>query len=221
MPLDTPCHLIIVPAMSDTPSLRERKKQKTRDQLFHAAVKLFKDKGFENTTVEEIADAALVSRRTFFRYFQTKEAVVFAQVPGAMDHFRTLLSEIHEDETPIAAVKRAALFMADEYMANREEIVALQKVVNASPALIGMETQIDLGWEGAIAETLAERMGGSPRAQRIGRLYGGALIGVIRATLREWMASEGTLDLRELGRESFELIERGFVAEHESDEEAA
>jgi AcrR family transcriptional regulator len=59
--------------------LREQKKAETRAALVKAAQDLFHRKGYEATTIDEIAEAAVVSRRTFFRYFPTKEDLVFPQ----------------------------------------------------------------------------------------------------------------------------------------------
>lgn len=67
-------------APAPKPGLRERKKRKTRQALQAAAIRLMSETGFANTTIEQIADAADVSPRTFFRYFPTKESVVLTDL---------------------------------------------------------------------------------------------------------------------------------------------
>ncbi|TDD55949.1 TetR/AcrR family transcriptional regulator [Saccharopolyspora elongata] len=64
--------------MSDRPGLRERKKRRTKQALIEAAIRLFDEKGYDSTTVAEIAAAAEVSPATFFNYFSAKDEVVFA-----------------------------------------------------------------------------------------------------------------------------------------------
>src|SRR4051812_37350957 len=75
--------------------LRERKKQQTREAIVREALRLFRKQGFEATTIADIAEAAEISPRTFFSYFDTKEAVVFHD----FDELRERLSS-HLDERP-------------------------------------------------------------------------------------------------------------------------
>src|SRR5688572_33179378 len=64
--------------------LRERKKKATRDAIHHGAMRLFAEHGYAHTTIEQIAEAADVSRATVFTYFPTKEDIVFGEAPQAI-----------------------------------------------------------------------------------------------------------------------------------------
>src|SRR3712207_4563900 len=82
-------------------SLRDNKKTRTRAALRAAAFHLFRTKGFDRTTVDEIAAEAGVSRTTFFRYFPTKEAVVFDRGREVGEVFRRWISERPRHENPL------------------------------------------------------------------------------------------------------------------------
>ncbi|MCA9774568.1 MAG: TetR family transcriptional regulator [Myxococcales bacterium] len=186
-------------------TLRERKKAQTREALAEAALELFAARGFEAVTVDEITGAADVSRRTFFRYFPTKEAVVFPHHGERLARFRENLRRGLGEGTPFEAVRGALLALAREYMANRREMVFQQRIIETSPGLIARERELDLQWETAIAETLARGETDDGRA----RILAGALMGAARAMLREWFAADGRSDLVRMGDEALDLIERG------------
>ena len=73
--------------------LRERKKKATRDAIHHGAMRLFEEHGFAGTTIDQIADAADVSRATVFSYFPTKEDIVFGEAPQAVAALEALLQD--------------------------------------------------------------------------------------------------------------------------------
>lgn len=84
---------------------RERKKRKTREAIVEAAMALFDEKGFDATTIAEIADAAEIAPRTFFAYFPSKEDVVFSDFDVALDAMRQRFAERPTDEGAIDALR--------------------------------------------------------------------------------------------------------------------
>ncbi|GAA2418950.1 TetR family transcriptional regulator [Actinomadura vinacea] len=91
---------------------RERKKQRTREALVDAAFRLFAEKGFDGTTVEEIADAVDVSSRTFFRYFASKEDVALTFQEEQHAAMLSALTDRPADEPVLTAVRRAVVGIA-------------------------------------------------------------------------------------------------------------
>src|SRR6478735_12313602 len=104
--------------------LRERKKARTREALQEAAMARFARQGFEGTTVEEIAEACEVSPRTFFRYFPTKEDVLFADADARRDRLLAVLADQPADEPTFAALEAAMRVLALDYLDDREALVA-------------------------------------------------------------------------------------------------
>jgi AcrR family transcriptional regulator len=103
--------------------LRERKKERTRAELQRHALRLFRDRGYAETTVDDIAAAAEVSRSTFFRYFGTKEDVVlFDDVDPVMDRVMAAIPE----GTPLLEALRSVL--RDSFDSLDDEARALEEV---------------------------------------------------------------------------------------------
>jgi AcrR family transcriptional regulator len=92
--------------MDVVPGLRERKKQRTREQIVEAAFGLFAERGFQATTVADIAAAADIAPRTFFAYFPSKEAVVFFDFDAMFASLKATIEERPEGETAIDALRR-------------------------------------------------------------------------------------------------------------------
>jgi AcrR family transcriptional regulator len=87
------------------PGLRERKKQKTRETITHVALELFCKRGYEQTTIAEIADAAEVSPRTIFAYFPSKEDILFSDVPEIHERWARALEGRAEGVTALDALR--------------------------------------------------------------------------------------------------------------------
>src|SRR5918911_5749347 len=96
-----------------TIGLRERKKLATRQALHQAAVSIAVERGLERLTVEAIADAADVSRRTFSNYFANKEEALLWSDRVRMDRFLELVAARPQDEPPWQAMSAAALELVD------------------------------------------------------------------------------------------------------------
>lgn len=120
-----------------SPGLRERKKQQTRDAIVRCAMRLFDERGFDATTVADIAEAADIAPRTFFGYFPSKEAVVFFDFDEMFDEFAARLRGRPEGETAFGALRG---WIADFIRRTDEtEDPALEpcrrRLIDATPAL--------------------------------------------------------------------------------------
>jgi len=171
--------------MSDTArvvnpmGLRERKKARTRAVIRQEALRLFRERGYSGTTVEQIAAAADVSPATFFRYYPTKEDVVL------QDDLDVLLPEAVAAQpaglTPIAAVRAAVTETLGQL--GPEELARLRETIeltNSVPELRARATDELLRTIDVMAAPLARRAGREPDDMAV-RHVAGAMIGVIMA----------------------------------------
>jgi len=146
---------------------RERKKQATRESLIEAAFALFIGKGFDATTVEEIADAVDVSSRTFFRYFASKEDVVLTFQEEQQTMFIECFRARPADEPVVTALKHAAVEVAnacEQGIAGFDprRFAALQSLMETSPAVLASSLQHQQKKQQQVAEAVAARMGADP-----------------------------------------------------------
>lgn len=193
-------------------SLRERKKDATRRALASAANRRFHQFGFEATTLDEVCQDVGIGRRTLFRYFADKEALAFPHREERLARFVELLSSAPISESPVGSLRRIAHLFAKEYMQNRESLLAQQRLIQTAPALLARESEIDRDWELAMAQLFRQRAVGGADTELQSRVLAGAAIGVIRATMRHWFATDATADLARLGDDALDRLERGFLS---------
>src|SRR3978361_2243982 len=132
--------------------LRERKKARPREALQDAAMGRFCRQGFDGTTVEEIAEACEVSPRTFFRYFPTKEDVLFADAAARRERLLEVIAERPVEEPAFVALRAAMRALAADYRDDRDALVSRSKIVAASPHLQAYKAEHQHGWETDVVE---------------------------------------------------------------------
>jgi AcrR family transcriptional regulator len=189
-------------------SVRETKKVAVREALERAALELIGARGFDAVTVDDIAAAAAVSRRTFFRYFRTKEEVLFSRRRAQLADLVAALAVTAPNESAVQAVRRVMLLLAADYVPERRRILREQRIVANHPALKAYDLEIDFAYETAIARALGARMRSQKAAQRKAKWIAAACVAVVRVTLQEWAESDGKADLAAMGREAFAFLER-------------
>lgn len=191
---------------------RETKKLATRRALIASAQRRFHRDGFERSTIDDICADAGVSRRTFFRYFDSKEALAFPHRDDRLQRFNELLEASFAAGNPFDGLRRIATIFAREYSAKRVQLIQQQKLIDAVPNLAAREHEIDRDWEHALAAAFLPHLAEGGDAECRARVLAGATIGVIRATMRYWFDHDGTPDLAQLGLEAIDGLERGFLA---------
>ncbi len=128
-------------------TLRERKKQRTREHLSRVAMKLFADRGLHAVTIEEICERAEVSPRTFFRYFPSKEDVVFTNDAARRAIVRDALARQLPDETLSAAARRAIrALIAHDLQEDRDTARLRARLLANEPALARHLTALTADW---------------------------------------------------------------------------
>ncbi|MFE0251107.1 TetR family transcriptional regulator [Streptomyces sp. NPDC059010] len=177
-------------------TLRERKKQRTREALLRTALELFTTQGYEHTTVDDIADAVDVSQRTFFRYFAGKEEAALAVQEITVTHFLEAVRERPPHEAPMQALRQAVLEGWDTLNEVVEAVVPIElylrmyQVIESTPVLLAAHLRRSVEIEEAIARILAEREGVDLDTDPRPRLAVAVFGGVMRLTERQWSTGE-------------------------------
>jgi AcrR family transcriptional regulator len=189
-------------------SLRERKKAATRIELMNVALRLFEIQGFDNTTVEEIAAAANVAPRTFFRYFPTKVDVLFADHPEEIALVRDTLATRPPDEPVIDAVRRAMLEGIGKAVADPSRFLTRSRLAASVPAAHANSRYLDSKFEDVIAEAVAASRQSDPATDLQARLIARASWGAACAARDIWVASDAKRDPSKLVNQVFDLLEQ-------------
>src|SRR5271165_7485395 len=197
-------------------SLRERKKLATRRLLRRVALDLIAERGMVNVTVEDIAEAADVSPRTFFNYFPSKEAALFGSDPARWIELRERI--VHDSPgEPALEVLRAVMMSGAETVAedlrdlggDPADWLRRMKVVRADPQLHAAHAAQMANFERAITEALAQRLGTDPDRDPYPGLLCAVATGVFRNSMASWTSS-GSVPLERFVDLSFRALMAGL-----------
>jgi AcrR family transcriptional regulator len=190
-------------AASGPAGLRERKRQQTRERLTRAAMALFLERGFEATTLDDIAAAADISRRSFFHYFASKEDVVFAWQEESTAALIAAVAARPTDESMLTAAENAITAMVGQLEPG--EAIAMARLKRDNPALQARDQVKYEKLERALAEALGKRA--DYKAEKLqARLVAMIATGAMRIGGEFW-AAEGAREKPEaLAKRTFAAI---------------
>ena len=170
-----------------------------RGRLEQAAMDLYVERGFEQTTVAEIASRAGLTERTFFRYFSDKREVLFWGAASLQEILVNTITDAPGGTSPIAAVAAAIEVAGTLFQEGRERSRARQAVIEANPELKEREL-IKLA---ALAAAMAEALRGRGVKDPVASLAAEAGIAVLKISFDEWVAISGDDDLPQRMRAAF------------------
>ncbi|MET9377505.1 TetR family transcriptional regulator [Streptomyces sp. NPDC002992] len=192
-------------------SLAQRKRQLVADELTEAALQLLAVKGFDAVTVDEIVATAGVSKRTFFRYFASKEDVVVQFLAEMGTGIRTELAARPADEPASIALRHAVsvpVLACTDHPDHTERALRVVRLILRTPALHGRFLERRSQWADDLTEELAKRLGRDPDADLYPRLAAGMALTAFDVTLRRWSAGD---DADEPAENPTDLLDHAFA----------
>jgi mycofactocin system transcriptional regulator len=185
-----------------------RRPSTSRAELERVALDLFTSRGFEATTVEDIAAAAGIGRRTFFRYYASKNDAVWGDFDAELDRLRRWFAGCRPDLPLMDAVRHAVLTFnrldRDQVPWHRRRM----RLILDTPALQAHSTPMYARWRAVIAEFAAGRVGARPE-DLVPQLIAHAALGAAVAAYEQWLRSEDA-ELEPLLDRAMTELSRGF-----------
>ncbi|MFC6020853.1 TetR family transcriptional regulator [Plantactinospora solaniradicis] len=191
---------------TNPPGLRERTRNAMRAEIAATAVDLFISRGFERTTVDEVVAATGVARRTFFRYFDTKEDLVLGYLADMGDLICGALAARPAAESVWEALRRAMDDAKRVFVSDPERLMAIFRLCGETPSLRARHAEKIGRWHGGITEELGRRMGVDPAVDLRPATFAAAALGALDAVGAAWSGGRRGDDLDVLLDEAFDAL---------------
>jgi len=193
-------------ALASSLSLRQRKKDATHQAITDAAWELFAEKGYEETSVNDIAERANVAPRTFFRYFPTKEDVIYPEFEEMLQRVRDEFFRRPPDEPLMTSLITSMQTMTDTMTASSSRNQQRLMMLKRSPEL-SISDYIRRRMTNQIEEWVLQRDAGCADVELRAKLASG-IIGLIMDTSRDhWVSTGATEALPDLGHRCLSLVQ--------------
>jgi AcrR family transcriptional regulator len=189
-------------ALPKPAGLREQNRQHTLQRIAEVGIELFVAKGYEATTLDEIAAAAGISRRTFFYYFKSKEDILLAHLEGYADALRASVQKNASAGAPFDVVRSALLELSARFQSDRT--IAVARLVKESKSLRRTQGNY-LQLEEVLHEALCELWPRKERRERL-RLVAMASIGTLRLAVDAWLEQDGKRPLTKYVQDAFKNL---------------
>jgi TetR/AcrR family transcriptional regulator, regulator of mycofactocin system len=182
---------VVVPAPA-APRSRGRAPSTSKDELGRIGLDLFIAHGFDAVTVDDIAAAAGIGRRTFFRYFPSKNDVAWGDFERLLDAFDAALADAPADTPPIEAIRTAVRQFNDVPPGELDRHRHRMRILLETPELVAHSTVRYAEWRAVIARFVARRRGVPPHSA-LPQAVSWACLGISLAAYEQWLTSDGDL----------------------------
>ncbi|MCG7606587.1 MULTISPECIES: mycofactocin system transcriptional regulator [Mycobacterium] len=187
-----------------------RRPSTTQDHITDVALALFASRGFDEVSVDDVAKAAGIARRTLFRYYASKNAIPWGDFDAHLQHLRELLGSL-STEIPLAEALRTALLSFNTY--DDQEMAQHRRrmrVILETAGLQAYSMTMYAGWREVIAAYVAQRIGAAP-GDLMPQTAGWLMLGVALSAYEHWLADE-SVALADAIAEAFEVARPGLEA---------
>lgn len=185
-----------------------RRPSTTQDHITDVALALFAAHGFDEVSVDDVAKAAGIARRTLFRYYASKNAIPWGDFDAHLQHLRDLLAAL-SSEIPLAEALREALLSFNTYDAQEMAQHRLRmRVILETAGLQAYSMTMYAGWREVIATYVARRIGATPE-DLMPQTVGWLMLGVALSAYEHWLADESVALPDAIGR-AFEVARPGL-----------
>ena len=185
-----------------------RRRSTSWDHISNVAIDLFAARGFDDVSVDDVAEAAGIARRTLFRYYPSKNALPWGDFEAHLTHMRDLLADLDPD-VPIGDALRTALlafntFDDAETARHRQRM----RVILQTAALQAYSMTMYAGWRAVVAAFVARRLGAKDD-DVVPQTVAWTMLGVALSAYEHWLADESVSLMRALG-DAFDTVSDGL-----------